>query len=411
MKIGMIASSYPRYAGDGAGSFVASLARALVAAGNDIHVLAPYDPDVEPMDTGGVDVRRFHYAPRKRWHIAGHGRALEADRRMRRWVPALMPGFAASCLAQALRLQARHRLDLWHGHWAVPGGALAAIAARATRRPLLVSLHGSDVYVIEQSRLYARAARYGFAVAGAVTACSEDLRNRALKRGLSPSKSLVMPYGVDVDRYARGDGAAMRRRLGIPAAAPVVGALGRLVHKKGFMHLLAAMPRLVAAVPDVYCVIGGEGDLRPALMRQVRSLGLSGRVLLPGHVGWEDTADYYAMCDLVVVPSIVDTRGNVDGLPNVLLEAMASGRPIVASRVAGIPAVVEDQVNGLLVSPGDEEELATAMARLLAREDDRRRLGAAARAHMVKGYTWEVVAERTAALYRRVLTAFAIPRA
>jgi starch synthase len=105
------------------------------------------------------------------------------------------------------------------------------------------------------------------------------------------------------------------------------------------------------------------------------------------------------MCDVVVVPSVVDADGNVDGLPNVLLEAMASGRAVVASDVGGISSVVDDGITALLVPPGDPDALRSTLLCLLGDPSFRRKLGAMARDRVIRGYQWSVVADRTASLY------------
>lgn len=406
----MLTSSYPRHAGDGAGSFVASLARALVRRGHRVIVVAPHDPAEAPMDQGGVLVERFRYAPGDRLCLVGHGRSLESDRTMRRWVPVLMPGYVAAAACRVLAVHRRERLDLLHAHWAVPGGAIAGGIARLTRLPMVTSLHGSDVYVSEHSRLYAAAARWSFRRARWVTACSQDLRQRAMGLGLRPERSSVIPYGVDVERFGSGAATGMRDRLGIPPGALVVGAMGRLVYKKGFEHLIAALPAVLARAPGVYLLIAGDGDLRGDLARQAEHLGQGARTLFPGHIAWEATPDFYALCDVLVVPSVVDRTGNVDGLPNVLLEAMAAGRAVVSSSVGGIPSVVRDGVNGLLVPPGDSGALATALLRLLADASLRGRLGSAARADVETHYRWEDIAARTESVYLSAIAGASGPK-
>jgi len=401
VKVCMITSSYPRYAGDGAGSFVGSLARSLVSLGHSVHVVAPHDPMIEEMDLGGVRLTRFRYAPCDKLHLAGHGRALKADTRMKWVVPLLMPGFVVAALGHTLSAHRRERFDLIHAHWAVPGGAVGALAASLADLPLVISLHGSDMYVVEHNALYAAVARFGFRRAKQITACSDDLRQRALEIGADAARTTVLPYGVDVESYATGDGARMRARLGIPEEAIVVGALGRLVHKKGFSYLIAALAE-IAGSRQVYCVIGGAGDLEDALEAQAQRLGVAGHLFFPGHVDWQHTPDFYAMCDLFVVPSVVDESGNVDGLPNVLLEAMASDCAVVASRVAGIPAVIEDRRTGLLVPPGDASALAQALLLLLDDASLRTDLGARARERVARDYRWSAVAQRVASIYQTV---------
>jgi glycosyltransferase involved in cell wall biosynthesis len=403
MKICMLASSYPRYPADCNGFIVGSLARALVRLGHQVHVVAPYDAAVVAMDQGGVHVHRFRYAPTRGLHLAGHGRSLEADVRMKRVVPLLMPGFALAAMGHVLALHRRERFDLLHAHWALPGGAIAALVAKWTRLPLLITLHGSDIYVAEHSQMYARAARFGFRQARRVTAVSEDLGLRAVALGLDPGRLLAIPPGPEVARYGAGDGSGWRQRLGIPPSALVVGTLGRLVYKKGFKYLIAAMSAIRQAVPNAYCVIGGDGDLRQELEEQARELGLSEWVRLVGHVDWQDTPNFYAMCDVVAVPSVVDQAGNVDGLPLVLEEAMASGLPVVASRVAGIPDIVTDGVNGLLVPGGDVEALSQALIRVLQDSQLRARLGAHGRQDMLEHYSIESMARRFEQLYAEMV--------
>jgi len=210
-------------------------------------------------------------------------------------------------------------------------------------------------------------------------------------------------FGVDCERFRIAPPVSYRAKLGIPESAPVVGGLGRLSAKKGFDRLVASMPGVISAHPDAYCVIGGGGDLREALARQIDLLGLSDRVLLPGPIDWRDTPDFYGMCDVLAVPSVIDAQGNVDGLPNVLLEAMAASRAVVASRIAGIPQVIEHDVNGRLVEPGSVSELTREITNLLSAPDERQRLGEAAHRHVLAHHSWDTVAQRFEAVYESAL--------
>src|SRR5207253_2307807 len=141
---------------------------------------------------------------------------------------------------------------------------------------------------------------------------------------------------------------------------------------KGFAFLIEA----AAKTGGVELAIVGDGDLRARLETQARELGV--RVAFPGFLEREETASALAAADVVAVPSVVDSGGNVDGLPNTLLEAMASGRAIVASRVAGIPDVLKDDANGLLVPEKDAAALSAALRRLMREPETRDRLGRAA---------------------------------
>jgi glycosyltransferase involved in cell wall biosynthesis len=160
-----------------------------------------------------------------------------------------------------------------------------------------------------------------------------------------------------------------------------------LVEKKGFRYLVEAVSKL----ERVHLAIVGEGDLRNELERVARRFAAS--VTLAGARDRNGIVDAMAAADVVAVPSVVDSSGNVDGLPNTLLEALSTGRPVVASAIAGIPEVVTDGVNGLLVPERDVAALAQALARLRDHPALRARLGREARARAVRELGWSVTAE------------------
>jgi glycosyltransferase involved in cell wall biosynthesis len=192
-----------------------------------------------------------------------------------------------------------------------------------------------------------------------------------------------VPYGVDLAAFApREAPTAVRARLGVPEGRLFVLALGRLVEKKGFADLVAAAARTTG----VHVVIAGAGDLERELKTQARALGAP--VGFPGSLDRAAVAAALAAADVVVVPSVRDRAGNVDGLPNVLLEALAAGRAVVATRVAGIPDVIRDGENGLLVEERDPAALAAALARLAREGETRSRLGGAARRTAEETLTW-----------------------
>jgi glycosyltransferase involved in cell wall biosynthesis len=195
----------------------------------------------------------------------------------------------------------------------------------------------------------------------------------------------------------------LRARLGIDPDQPVIFTIGRMVFKKGFDVLLNALPQVIAQHPRVVLVLGGYGDLREALEQQAIRLGIADHVQFPGMIARDDVPAFFSMADVATFPSIHDQRGNVDGLPNVLLEAMSIGRPIVASRVAGIPQVITDGVEGLLTPEGDVPALAAALNRVLSDRKMASELGASARQRVERELRWSHIAARFEAIYDRAL--------
>jgi glycosyltransferase involved in cell wall biosynthesis len=175
------------------------------------------------------------------------------------------------------------------------------------------------------------------------------------------------------------------------------------VAKKGFVNLIGATARLHAENSRVRLALGGKGDLAEALATRARDEGCAEVVCLLGDVPHDEVGALLGAADVVVVPSIRDDRGNVDGLPNVLLESMAAGRPVIASRVGGIPDVIESERNGLLVEPGDVDALAVAIRRLRESAALRIALGAGAAA-TARSLSWPAYGERLLAGYRRAIS-------
>ena len=384
----MVASSYPKFPGDVTAPFIESIAHAVAARGHAVDVLLPHHPDLRRPPGEPVRVLQYGYAPREEWSLWGYAQSLESDVRVRRGMYLLAP-LVALALRRALgSLLGGHRYDVVHAHWVVPNAAMITDVVAAHRVPFVVSAHGSDIFLAERSAAVRAFARFTLERAARVTACSDDLRRRAVALGAPAAQTSTVPYGVDGAMFRSAADPEFRERLGAPPGARLVLALGRLVEKKGFGPLVEA----VAGLSGVQVAIAGAGDLQESLARRIAETGAP--VRLVGPLDRAAVVRALAAADVVAVPSVVDRAGNVDGLPNTLLEAMAAGRAIVASRVAGIPDVIADGVSGLLVPPGDVAALRAALTRLAADDALRARLGAAARARAVKRHGWDRTARR-----------------
>jgi len=399
-RVVMVATSYPRFSGDTVGTFMEPIAQGLAARGHDVHMVLPWHPRWQRGEgEGRVHFHLFKYAPIDSMNIFGYAGALEADERLRGRAVMAAPLALLAGWRRAAALARRVGATLVHGHWVVPGGAMAAAAAGA--RPLVISLHGSDVFVAERHAVVGRAARWAFGKAGFVTACSEDLRQRALRLGAREAASATIPYGVDAGRFAPNADARARLRAswGIPADATVVIGVGRFVRKKGFEYLIDAVARLAPTLPALRLVLAGDGDLGAEYRARIEASGLQSRVVLPGVLHQDEVAASLAAADIAVVPSVRDRSGNVDGLPNVVLEALASGTPVVATPAGGIGSVVRDGVTGVLVPEADAAALASAIAALVDAPDRRMALGTAARRWAGDEGSWRHAIDRFEHVY------------
>jgi glycosyltransferase involved in cell wall biosynthesis len=396
LRILFLTQTYPRHAHDSAGPFIRDLARGLVRGGDSVRILAPHARGLaSAWQEEGVEVRTFRYAP-ERFELLGYGRSLQADERM---------AGAAAAVALLYLLGARRALrgaladggwDVVQAHWVVPN--LLAAAFCGGRLPLLVGLHGSDVFMAEKGAVRPFVRRALRRVEG-LTSCSPELAARVQRIGFPAERSHVIPYGVDSalfspDAARRG---VWRERLGISPDAPMLLGVGRMATKKGFHLLLEALPALFAAVPEAHLVLAGGGDRLEEFRRAAAAF--AGRVHFPGAVLHDTLPDLYRAADLFVLPAVHDAKGNVDGLPNVILEAMASGLPVVGSRVSGLPTAIAEGVNGWLAEEGSAADLTRILREALADRSRRERFGAAGRERARREFSWDSVAARYRAAY------------
>ena len=248
-----------------------------------------------------------------------------------------------------------------HAYFAHTPAEVGAALARSLGVPFGFSVHARDARKIAREELHRRAR-----AAACVVACNADV---ARELDGSGARVRIVPHGVDLDRF----------RPGRPASRPGLRllAVGRLVEKKGFHVLLGAL----AAVPLAWRLrIVGDGPERERLASQARTLGIADRVSFSGAMTHDALPSEYSHADAVVVPSILDRSGDRDGLPNVVLEAMASGVAIIASDMGAIPSAIRDGDTGVLVPAGDGSALAAALTRVGRDPELRVSLGASARA-------------------------------
>lgn len=352
MRVLHLTSSFPRHAEDPNGPFLLDLARVQAAAGLDVHVLAPHDAGAPRAATiDGVHVTRFRYAPARAERLAYRGGLLAGART----APgaALVPAFLASFAVAARRAVRRTRPDVVHAHWWLPGG-VAGVYSHVGATRLVVTLHGSDVALL-RARVLRAAARAVARRADALAAVSRPLADEA-------AAALGRP--VAVARMPIATGASSPSP--IPPSPPIkLVAIGRHAPEKGIDVLVEALASMARRGPaagvdggGVELDVVGDGPMLAA--NRARAAGVGAGFTIRFH-GPMPKAALVALIDrahAVVVPS------RREGLGLVALEAMARRRPVIASDVGGLRAIVVDGVDGVLVPPGDAGALAGAIARL-----------------------------------------------
>lgn len=270
----------------------------------------------------------------------------------------------------------RRGLRHLHAHFVDGTADIAARAARIAGATHSISAHAKDIYLSRDADVARRMGRAEFTVT-----CTGFNHSYLMALAPEPSRVHRVYHGIDTRHFSPASGATPL------AGGPLrILAVGRLRRKKGFARLVRACGVLATRGIAFDCEIVGYGEEQAALEASIAALGLRGLVRLTGRATHAELVGRYRAANVFVAPSEITEDGDRDGIPNVLLEAMACGLPVVSTPVSGIPEVVEHGVNGVLVTPGDFAPLADALATLAADVVLRASLGAAARETVVKTF-------------------------
>jgi len=397
VRILYVVSAFPREPGDIITPWLLETIRRLGSAGIEVEVLAPAYRGLRSQVVEGIRVHRFRYAPRS-WETITHDQTAPDRIRERPVFFGLVPSYVASGAASAARLTRTGRFDVVHAFWPVPHSVLGLAAKYAGGIPLVSTFFGVEVtWVRSQLPLLRPVLRALVRRSDAVTAISSY--TAAALRDLVPSADPVLiPFGATVE--------VVEQTPPRPAATGrpfTVLFVGRLVERKGVSVLLDAIQRL-RPQRDVRLEIVGDGPLRHGLERHAAELDLGEAVRFRGLVDDEQLARRYVECDAFVLPAVIDSKGDTEGLGVVLLEALAHGRPVIASAVGGITDIVRDSETGLLVPAGEADALAAAIQRLVDSPALAQELANRGQRHVIENFSWTGITRRLVSLYTEVAT-------
>lgn len=378
MRILLLASSYYPHLG-GVEEVVRQTARAYDVLGHAVLVVAPRWPRSLPSSEN-----------------ADHQLVLRVSMPMPSRHPRSAASFALRFLPSVVRtlyIGLRWRPDVIHVHCVGPNGLYALILSWLLRFPLIVTTHGEQRYdanrVYQKSRMQRWILRRLLQRAAGVTAPSRDALQALDEYGLRQGSALIIPNGVDLDEF-EGSPAPLHRH-------PYIFAVGRHVWNKGFDVLLHAFAEVAPRYPDLDLIMAGDGPDHQRLVTLAGTLGIANRVVFPRQTTRVMTVAYLHHAWLVVAPSLQESFGLVS------LEGMAARRPVIATRTGGVPDVIEDGCNGLLVPPGDSSALATSIQALLDGPETATRLAETGARVVREKYRWDTVAHTYLHLYRRIL--------
>lgn len=385
----ILTTSYPSFRPNDAvfprGKFVHDMARFLARESVAVEVVTHLEEGT-PRDST-VDAIRIHRFTAPGVGMLVNGGGLPENIRSPRKRLAL-PGYFLAMFSKGLRILRAMPQAIVNAHWAFPTGMIGLALKALTRRPLLITVYGAEVYPFQMGHwpwlrplvgMVLRRADWVAAISPAAAAAARDVSGR--------EDIEVIPDGIDCDYYSPGapDPSLSAK---YSAGARFLFFTGRMVERKGHRFIVEALGLLKDRIPDLFALIGGDGPLAPAVKQRAADLGIAGRISFPGMIPEVDLVPLLRTCALYVLPSCVDAKGDTEGSATAAFEAMACGAVALVADIGGNRGAIEDGKGAFYFRAADAEDLAGKIAAVLARSDleQQRRAG---RDYVVARYAWQ----------------------
>jgi glycosyltransferase involved in cell wall biosynthesis len=404
MNVQVVSSVFPISEDEFASSFILREVIALEKAGVQSYITTSrYGEDV---NLNGIYVHRIQ---RGKFDVVSYiSRLLGMSERLIFPKPILLWPLCSYCIAKyrdkIIKEARMHNVDLIHAHFAYPDGYAAVLAKNALKKPLVISLRGNDIltepsikYGVRLKRHLENRVREAVVFADRIMVASRAEYFEAIGLGVDPKKLVLVPNGVDVNMFNPNiDGEIVRKKFGIEDNL-VVLFVGSFLPVKGVRYLLESVPLVQSTIPNATFLLVGEGYQRQFLENLCKSLGISKNVIFVGRVRHSETPLFYAACDVLVSPSLSE------GFSNVVIEAMACGKPVIGTSVGGTLDQIKDGVNGYLVQPKNPRELAEKVIQLLSSPKKRKIMGQEGRKLTENEFNMDLRVKRTVDVYKSVL--------
>jgi L-malate glycosyltransferase len=392
MKVLFLTTTFPRWENDIRPAFVYELANRLQKSGLDIVVLAPYCEGSKKFELlDGIRVYRFPYFFPTRYQKLAYNGGILPNLKKSNLAKIQIPFFLLSEIIYTLKIIKRENIEIIHSHWIIPNGFVGALCKIILNIPHITTAYGSDVLTIEKSSIFRIFGSFVLINSEVITADSTYTSNLTISIEKSIEKRMhIIPMGVDQQRFHKKNQVILEK----PSAGLIILSVGRLVERKGIKYLIKAMETVIKTYPYAKLLIGGDGPEKDHLINLCRTLKLERNVEFLGFIPNDKIAQVYASADIFVLPSIVTKSGDTEGLGVVLLEAMASGIPVIGSDIGGITDIIEDRKTGLLVKSGDPDDLAKKILFILSNKDFRINLSREATNLIERKFSWEIVTTR-----------------
>lgn len=365
---------FPKYFGDSYGPFVFEEAKFLAKKGVEVHVITQHNQGAayeEIME--GVHVHRFKWMEPKEFKALIYFSGIIDNLRLITYL--------ISLFFSLIWITRKYKLEIYHAHHTIPTGFVAIIVSKFLRIPVVVTAHlmditthGADVGPLENivdfesNFIFKHLITFSLNSANKIIAVSEDLAGRIRKMGIN-NNIMVLRNAVDISRFKPRKNVELRQEYGIADDEILILFIGHLEPFKGVFELINAFNEVSKLHSKTKLMLVGEGQQKQEVHKEISRFHLDDSVIFTGKVSPETIEKYYQMADIFTLPSYTE------GLPLVVIEAMACGLPVVVSTVGGIPELIEDNVNGYLIPPKNYEKLSEKLSSLVADRKLRKKFG------------------------------------
>ncbi len=383
MKVCILTTAFPRWPGDERAPFIYEAAKALQALGLDVRVIAMHRPGTKTHEIwDGIEIIRIRYLPEKWEILQEEGGGIPILWKKKPYARlALLPFIVSQSIAL---LRWSRGFDLIHANWTL-SGITAWFLQFAHREPFIVTVHGSDIYQGTKTSWIRWLTKLSLSHANAIVAVSKDLAEKVTDLGIPQDKIQVIPDGIDIGNF-RPEEADKRE--------DIILFVGSLIPRKGCKYLIHAFDSVLRKLPQYQLHFVGEGPDQPELQQLVKDMGINDQVYFHGALSRDEVSRFMKRAKIFVLPSLEE------GLGVVLLEAIASGTPCVASHIGGIPDIVTDET-GRLVPPCDPAALDAAISDILSNPETWKSLSRACRERAVEVFAWDKIGDQLFTLYHR----------
>ena len=390
----ILTTTFPRWEDDSTPRFVYNLSKRL-APGYKIIVLAPhYKGAARRENMAGMDIRRFAYFKPESLQKLCYGGGIIPNMKSSFLAKIQIPILIATEFLAANNLISKEKISMIHAHWILPQGLIGVFLKKLHKIPLLVSVHGSDLFPLK-SAFFKNLQKFIIKNSDYITVNSEATKKELLQRFPQySSKVKMLPMGVDVAVFKK-------RNIKKPKKYEknaILLFVGRLSDQKGLQYLIESMPVVIEYNTNIKLLVIGEGHYEKILRKIVVGNHMGKHVEFLGSMPSAELPKYYNFADIFVLPSLSNKTGT-EALGLSLLEAMASGCAVIGTNVGGVPFIINNNHNGLLVEQKNSDELAQAILKLLKNKPKSRELGKNAAEFVRKNYSWEKISKDFMKIY------------